>query len=161
MARPKKHGGFTLLEVVISVAALALISVFVVQMFMASSGVNRRARDADTALATAVTLIEHIKSRANLLEFVQTEPGLRTDPAADFAADEHERLLGYEGYVYYDKDWGRINTDENASVRFRVWVGVTETVRGLYDIDVRVSEWSDGAEARELATLQAKKYFPL
>ncbi|MDR1642964.1 MAG: type II secretion system GspH family protein [Clostridiales bacterium] len=55
------ESGFTLLEMIISIGILSMTSGFILQMFLVSATVNKRALDADMGLNTAIGAIEAIK----------------------------------------------------------------------------------------------------
>jgi prepilin-type N-terminal cleavage/methylation domain-containing protein len=52
------ENGFSILEVIISIAALALISSFVLEMFIVSAKINQNAEELDRAARTAANIIE-------------------------------------------------------------------------------------------------------
>ena len=58
----KRRKGFTLIEIVVAVAALSLASGLIIQLFLAAMDINALARDIDTASNKAVTAIENIKA---------------------------------------------------------------------------------------------------
>lgn len=60
--------GFTLVEVVISFAVLAVVSGALLQMFVVSTNVNRRAYDTDKANALAVRIQEAFKQNPALVD---------------------------------------------------------------------------------------------
>lgn len=148
----KNNNGFTLLEVIISVAALSVMSVFVLQMFMSSATLNARARDADIAMTVAMQEIENLKTYSSLSEYL---------------ADDSDTLTVS---LYYDKDWNLmageapadakycskmdLNPDERASQDGGVQRGT------LYTVAVDVAELSAGENGRTLASIRTKKYFP-
>jgi hypothetical protein len=122
-----------LLEVVISVATLSLISIFILQMFLSSSNLNGRARNADNALAVAITEIDRIKSG-------------------------NEVSVG-TSVIYYDKKWQALAA-VGGNARFFMGVSVTGA-SGLYAIETKVWEMKTGEPDYLLASLDAKKYIPI
>ena len=64
ISRLKSENGFSMLEVVISVAGLALIAGFILQMFIVSSKVNQRSADKDQATRICENTLE--QTRANI-----------------------------------------------------------------------------------------------
>jgi|GEM_PF-1210818 len=58
----KNQDGFTLMEVVISIAALSVLSVFILQMFITSANANARAQNIDIASANAMSIMERFKT---------------------------------------------------------------------------------------------------
>ena len=109
----KNEEGFTLLEAVLSIATLALISGFILQMFIVSAAVNSKAKMMDKASAEAQTVIETMKGFEDKQALYQS--GL-------FAIDEEN-----DGAFcrWYDQDWNPVAdtgpnqygdlTDPNAS----------------------------------------------
>ena len=134
--RRKKKNGFTLLEVIISVATLSVISLFIVQMFMASSNLNNRARNSDAALAVAITEIERIKGG--------TGPWTGSD------------------IKYYDNDWNIMDeSSDNAFFILEMFVNPDISLPGLYAINTQVWELTSGEKDYLLSSLTTKKYFPI
>lgn len=54
--------GFTILEMIISVAVLSIISVFVLQLFISARNMSDKARHLDWSIQMSKTLMESIKS---------------------------------------------------------------------------------------------------
>jgi prepilin-type N-terminal cleavage/methylation domain-containing protein len=57
----REEAGFSLLEITISIAVLALLSGFIVKMFVTSIHLNQRAYNHDMGLSEAIRAIETIK----------------------------------------------------------------------------------------------------
>jgi prepilin-type N-terminal cleavage/methylation domain-containing protein len=131
----KRNGGFTLLEVIISIATLSLVSVFVLQMFMASADLNGRAKKADAALTKAITEIDRVKSGV-------------------------EARTGTE-IIYYDKNWQAL-ADIGGNARFVQELTIRPDAggQGIYVIETEVWELSKEDRYFLLAELDTKKYFP-
>jgi len=137
--------GFSLLEIIISVAALSFVGVFIVQMFISSSNLNTKARNVDFATSEAVTALEGFK-----------------------------RLTLYDGGdattgKYYDKDWRELEfkdlneLNSSEEVYFVLKMSVTleeelETGGCLYAAEAVVTDIS-GDEDKVIASLSTKKYF--
>jgi len=130
----KNKRGFTLLEVIISIATLSLISLFILQMFMASSDLNNRAKNTDAALTKAITEIEKIKG------------GQRPAPGTTF--------------VYYDEKWLPTNGSGGAAFVQEIFVSPDSAGSLLYVINSKVWDYGGGEKTLLLSELQAKKYFP-
>lgn len=62
----KKHEGFTLVEIIVSVAALSLICALVLQLFLLAGDVNKRSEKKQHAVLTAASVIEIIKTEESL-----------------------------------------------------------------------------------------------
>ena len=69
----KNQDGFTLLEVVISVAVLSILSVFILQLFIASANANKRAQNIDIASSKAQAVIEEFKTLDETEAYAQTQ----------------------------------------------------------------------------------------
>ena len=141
----KNNNGFSLLEIVISVATISLVGVFIVQMFIASSTLNMRAKAVDNATAQACSIVEKFKAIAELSPVSYAE--------------------------YYDKNWKKVEKDEE-SKKYRLNAEVyadqddkEEKEAGvIYSISVEVVEFTDGKGStngeKVIAELQTKKYLP-
>jgi type II secretory pathway pseudopilin PulG len=102
-SKSKGEGGFTLLETIISVAALALMSGFILRMFLVSSEVNVQAQAMDYGKNAAITALETLKKLDNIDEFA----------AEDFFKG---CAVSRDGVIvsiskYYDSDWRQIVSD--------------------------------------------------
>jgi prepilin-type N-terminal cleavage/methylation domain-containing protein len=129
----KPSKGFTLLEVILSVAALSLISIFILQMFMASARLNERAKNTDIAVTKAVSGIEQLKSgQVGVLSEGNTE-------------------------VYFDINWNT-HSNQNGNACFVLMLTVTKESTGLYALSATVTDIRPGEDNRVLASLDAKKY---
>ena len=129
--------GFTLLEVVISVAALSLISIFIIQMFLASSTLNARAKNTDIALARAITEIDMIKS------------GHYPPP----------HLMGDGLAVYFGKNWSVGANVHDAYFAMDIVLSELAETPGLYLIEVEIWELKDGIRDFMLLELTGQKYY--
>ena len=92
----KNQDGFTLMEVVISIAALSILSVFILQMFITSANANARAQNIDIASAKAMSVMERFKSLDDIsgVEKLYHEFNVTTRNDGNFTFTER-----------YGKDW--------------------------------------------------------
>lgn len=60
--RRRTPGGFSLIEMIIAVAVLALLGTTVVRVFLAADGMNRKAVELDRAVALCTDSIERLKA---------------------------------------------------------------------------------------------------
>lgn len=67
----KNDKGFTLLEVIISIATLAIISGFVLQMFIVSANANDIAKNKDNGREISKMMIEGFKTHKSLDEVIE------------------------------------------------------------------------------------------
>ena len=132
--------GFSLLEIIISVAALSLSGVFIVQMFLTSEGLNKRARNTDIATNMAISQIENFKM-----------------------------MKSYDGgnqslRLYYDAEWNEISDTEKVSFVLYFDVSLDDNNENLtggdiYELNVRITDVSVIDTERELVEYSTKKYF--
>lgn len=158
------RGGFTLLEVIISVAALALLSVFILQMFITAANLNKRSQDVETAMTRASSEIEFVKSYSSLAEYLKT--GAEASEARYTAEDGGSVTVT----VYYGKDWETVPEGGGALYSLVMTIApeaqtgepAENAVPGkLYSVRVIVEEILSGEKSRTLASVSAKKYFPV
>jgi prepilin-type N-terminal cleavage/methylation domain-containing protein len=90
--------GFTLLEIILSIGILALISGFILEMFIVSANVNKKAKDMDMALNYSMNSIEVFKKLEKFEDFIR-------DPF--YASCSVEQLPGGELLItkYFDESW--------------------------------------------------------
>ncbi len=110
MAVIRSEKGFTLIEVIISIAALSLISVFILQMFIISSRLSRDADDIDNAALAAQSVCE-------MLRLPDTAAVVATDVNYSKAVLE-KKDTGTSLVMYYDAAW--ISCEPGANARYRV-----------------------------------------
>ena len=138
----KDESGFSLLEVVISIAALTLISGFILQMFIASIYLNRKAYNLDRGVNAAAQALETFKG--------------------GHMPDDGDNLM-----QYFDGDWNQITVekpDEHGftlddlflpdNVAFILTMNATED--GIYENEVYTAFDSNGG--RTAVTEQTKMY---
>ena len=92
--------GFTLVEIIISIGVLAVVSAFVMQLFIGSSNVQVKARDLDQASMQAQAALEYYKAFGGC------------DPGEDSGGFLRGGFYSEEGDVfslqlYYDINWNR------------------------------------------------------
>ena len=68
--------GFTLMEVVVSIIALAIAGIFILQFYIASSSANARAQAIDFSLAETISLVEEIKSSSSADAYTSSNLGV-------------------------------------------------------------------------------------
>lgn len=161
-----KNSGFTLLEVIVSIAALSFISVFILQMFISSSNLNNRAKDSDIAMSVAISEIESLKKHSAVSGYLSEGDDIRE-------TTENNGVITVS--LYYDKAWNLTKNSETVSPEakpaycLKVDImpdtetppqieGVTSGV--LYILNADVADISLTGNGRRLASFRTKKYFP-
>ncbi len=142
MMKVKNHDGFTLIEVIISIAILSVVSVVVLQLFMTSRNLNIQSRHSDIASVLTSNTIESVKSFDNPIELLETMDWLQSGNHA------------MNGVLNFDDDFQQIDHES----RFQLFCKLEEDMAnpGLYAVSVMFTDLSDD---RELASYSTKHYF--
>lgn len=69
----KKQSGFTLVEIIVSVAALSLICALVIRLFLLAGDVNERSEKKQIAIIAASNIMEIIKSERDTETLLENE----------------------------------------------------------------------------------------
>ena len=96
----RRQNGVSLVELILSIAILAFIGVYVIQMFLLSQQLNRQAKDLDKGVLIGTQLFE-------LVEQDQSLTSLRNAQIMKFAKTTSEGD-GVKMDVYFDDEWGVI-----------------------------------------------------
>lgn len=162
----KDKKGFTLVEVIISIAVLSIASVFILQMFVTSAQLNANARDIDKVNMWTSTLMETFHMTADPMAF---------DQADVFTSPEVTRI-GEELTItcFFDKNWQPIAGSEGAEFALIAWVSHEEdgpstatgfgvnapTVHGaLYTLEVTAQHLNVGGRDVQLGHTVNTNYF--
>ena len=125
-----------MLEAIIAIASISLVSVFIMQMFVASSRINRLARDIDNANMISMGVIEEFKGRAS--------------PVCA-RGDYYE--------VYFDVNWDIVHDISYAEFIMKINIYTEDSY--IYNILTSIFTVSDFyADGDSFVALQASKYFP-
>jgi len=141
----KKSDGFTLVEVIISVAILSVASVVALQLFITSQDMNKDSRHADIASVQATNIIEGIRAyddtvtmSANIKNMKATEKGYSTD-------------------IYYNSSFDALDTTSAPSDGiYLLTCQLTESQQGLYEVLVTVKVVESD---KELVSYTTNHYF--
>jgi len=180
----KDEDGFSLLEVVISIAMLAFLSVFILQMFMTGAAANSRARDIDVASYVATGVIEGLKASDSANDFLNMD--FVADTQVAFGLSDYfviEDKLGNNSfdfskgvslYKYYDKNWEVVElskvSDEpdnpqykNTAFMLKLEIFPSEDYEysggKLFNVNMEISSWKADSGARRLVNYDTKVYF--
>jgi prepilin-type N-terminal cleavage/methylation domain-containing protein len=161
----RHEDGFSLLEVIISVGILAIISGFILQMFIVSARVNTRARNMDIGMTEAMNAIEAGKRLAGT--------GGYDDPFFSDCLIEGDNAI-----KYYDDSWTQVTDPGNAEFALNTSIvqepsqpvdqidsftldSVFTTVPSsefMYDIIVAVNQISASNAGERFINLNARKF---
>ncbi len=132
---PQSHRSFALVEIIIAIGVLAVVSMFILQMFVRAANFENKARDKDMACFEAQNAVELYKTnRAPMAS------GLSEGRTA-------RRLSAGHWELYYDSDWRPVaeKQDKGFVLSFVVSAGVhpsralePESAGAWDDIAVRV-----------------------
>ena len=152
--RKRAKKGFTLVEIIVSIGVLAVVSVFVLRMFVQSENTQQKARDMDFAVLEAGSLVEAVKT-------LQSPDGiLALLPAAAAVSD------GYTAELRYGKDYAALDaTAGDARFTMRIFFHRTEgtDAGALWDIDVEITRndpYLLESGTPIIYTVWSEKYFP-
>lgn len=66
MLKKKQHKGVSLVELILSIAVLSFLSVYVIQMFMTSNELNKKAKALDQSVLTSENIFEEVEADRTL-----------------------------------------------------------------------------------------------
>lgn len=141
----KKSDGFTLVEVIISIALLSVASVVALQLFITSQDMNNDSRHADIASVQATNIIEELRAcddtvamLANIQNMEATEKGYSTN-------------------IYYNNSFELLNpTLAPSDGIYLLTCQLTGTQQGIYKVVVTVKVV---ASDKELVSYTTNHYF--
>ncbi len=141
----KKSDGFTLVEVIISIALLSVASVVALQLFITSQDMNNDSRHADIASVQATNIIERLRvyddtiaMLANIKNMKATEKGYSTD-------------------IYYNTNFDALDTTLAPSDGiYLLTCQLTESQQGLYEVIVTIKVVESD---KELVSYTTNHYF--
>lgn len=107
--KKQRSGGFTLVEVIISIGVLSIASVFILQMFVTSAQLNANARDIDKVNMWTSTLMESFHLEKDPMDFPDND--VFTYPIVE-SGDEKTVIA-----QFFDEDWKAIQGEEGSSFR--------------------------------------------
>lgn len=114
--------GFTLIEVMIAVAIIALVSGCIFSMFSTSSRVNRRAKEIDMANISAVSEAEKVKK--------DPETFIKESSVGTTEIKDQTTVTTAVGKKYYDYSW-KETTETDAEFTLTTTVKKTEVLGGF------------------------------
>lgn len=132
-----------MLEIVICIGIFAIISVFLLQMFLSSNALQEKSEDVGKSILKAENMAETIKAADNIEQAIDQ---LQLEQAF-IAMDEKEdtyTLKGVfqkkaegtkEGYIsYYDKNWKM--SKENKKAKYCVVMLENQAEKGLQEVNL-------------------------
>lgn len=135
-----KNEGFTLIEVILSIAILSIVSVVVLRLFVTSHDLNESSRHADLASNIAVNHIEMIRGYNSLNALVEDMPWIEAK------GDQ------FVGIRLYDKDF---ETAGVGSQKLSIVIVPTKNNNGLCDVYLEIRDDEDN----QIVSYTTKHYF--
>lgn len=131
-----------MIEIVIVIGVFAVLSVFLLRMFVTADRLSSDAENIGTAVVHAQSAAERIKGGENP-ETVLSDLGLSRDGATDRGAE-----AVYSGF--YDRDWKPVREAGAFEMRIQMSVSETNVLTALITV-------TDSGK-KELCSLSVKKY---
>ena len=162
----KSNKGFTLVEMIISVAFLAVISLVLVELFISAQNCLQKAYDLDQGVHIAKKIVETFKSGDNPEDFINNE--------IVSISDISELGDNITIRMYYDKAWQMLDPMDDELQEKTAFIATSEikptlndtgsyTNNGLYSISVLINKSKPYAmektSASEIYSLTADKFF--
>lgn len=138
----KGQGGFTLVEVILSIAILSIVSVVVLKLFILSSDLNERSKESDLANLTALNMLETLRLEDQLDSLLTKHSFLEPSGKA------------YQGRLFLDAMFNE--TSLEASYELEVRLIPLDDLVGFYDIFIEVYDLDNN---KSLAAYETGQYF--
>jgi prepilin-type N-terminal cleavage/methylation domain-containing protein len=153
----KSGRGFTLIEIIISVALLSVLSVYLLHLFVQSSNLNRKAYELDRSVVITQNIME-------LMEQSDT-PLIGANPMYTFEWRKSGSGSEKTGILHFDKDFKNVLTEDTSSYVLEISVSeARKEIDGnnLYDISMKMIRVSGlplyNGEDREIYALASSKF---
>ncbi len=162
----KNKKGFTLVEMIISVAFLAVISLVLAELFISSQNCLDKAHDLDRSVHIAKKTIESFKAGEKPEDFIKSGSMRSSD------ISESGDTIAVK--TYYDEDWRILNPSDDLLESKTAFTSTVEIKpvppdadsfegKGIYAIHVRIDKSTpyvmEKTTAGEIYSLAAEKYF--
>ena len=162
-ALKKSQKGFSLIEITMSIGILAIVSIFVMQMYIKAASLKDMAFDKDYALTTAQTALEIYKAHGPEPENWIPSLFLFNEAFVSWTDDPQSYVVE----CYYDKYWRPVSSQliEGYTLRLIMKNDYNLTASGqLTQADVSVIRHHPYLLSNEdhvtLCSLQSSTYFP-
>lgn len=125
--------GFTLIEIIFSIAFLSIVSVIILKLIVVSFDIEKNTDLLDIATLYAINEVEDVKSRKNIKED------------------------SLEINKYYDNSWTLLPSTDGSSYLIKLEISKSELYqRGLYNIDAFVI---DSVNKNEIVHIDTMHYY--
>lgn len=140
--------GFTLVEVIIAIALLAVCSVYILEMFVVSDSLSDDTYMLDGAISNANNICEYLKSSNSPEEFF-------ANPYVVLG----ETVTGgtYSGQLYFDNQWKQLSDIDQCSAVLDIQLDFSDPDRPC-TMQLNYSSYRNG-QKEHLFDLSVEKYF--
>lgn len=135
----KNNKGFTLVEVIISIAILAIISGFIMEMFIVASRRSNLMENKDISFSMATEIVEIFKSSKTIDE--------------DFQKKLSELDIEF-GRSYFNKEWQRV---DSADAKYTMDLVLTPLDNDVHELTIILQSLD---EEESYININTARYFP-
>lgn len=131
-----KDKGFTLIEVIISVAALSILSIYLVQLFIKADNLNKRAYELDQSVVLTQNVLE-------LIEQADT-PLLQSNKLYPLVWEKSE--TGYDSVLYLNDVFQSLASEEQSAYALKISAKELKSDingKNLYEISLAIHRASN------------------
>ena len=152
--------GFTLVEIIVSIGILAVVSLFVLEMFLRSMNTEKRASDYDNASSYCQTVLEYYKT------YGTCDPAVSDLDICGNWSFSDEEDGSFVMYMHFDKNWKPVPAYDYEGYTVTALADAPgEENRGIQTVSaeaVRHKPMVMEDKAEEiLMRVSASKYFPI
>jgi len=146
----KMQDGFTLVEVIISIAILSIASVVALQLFMTSQNLNTKSRQTDIASILSTNMIEVLRTEDSVEGLLSTFEGM-------VATDTGYEMVRSLNQDFETMDAAMSENSEKNLISYTSLMRLTASdTPGLYDVTVTLTRTGN---EDPLVTYLSKHYF--
>lgn len=140
--------GFTLAEVIIAIALLAVCSVYILEMFVVSDSLSDDTYRLDGAISNANNICQYLKASDSPEEFLSNPYIVMRGSLADGI---------YRDQLYFDSKWRQVESIEGCSVVLDMAMDFSDPAN-LCVMELQYSKYQNGRK-EDLFDLSVNKYF--
>lgn len=120
----ENNSGFTLIEVILSIAILSIVSVVVLRLFVTSHELNEKSRITDLASTVAVNHIESLRAYNAIDDFISDYPYIKKEGNA------------FKGTLLFDRNFEHNATEDQT---LTILLEALPKEQGLYQVTVAIT----------------------
>lgn len=146
----RRQKGVSLVELILSIAILAFVGVYVIQMFLLSQQLNRQAKDLDQGVLISTQLFELVEQDQSLasLKNAQIMKFAKTTSVDD----------GVKMDVYFDDEWGVIPDPLSTGYVLAFETQKVQTLTNISNFYKVTIERHEDDEVEQVYEIEMQKY---